>query len=35
MKIKHVDHIGIIVKDMAIVKEFFTNLGFELLGVRS
>lgn len=32
MKIKHVDHIGIIVKDMAIVKEFFTNLGFELLG---
>lgn len=32
MKIKHVDHIGIIVKDMETVKTFFADLGFELLG---
>ena len=32
MKILRVDHIGIIVQDLAAVKAFFLDLGLELLG---
>jgi catechol 2,3-dioxygenase-like lactoylglutathione lyase family enzyme len=31
MKIKHVDHIGIIVNDLAAAKAFFVDLGFSVL----
>jgi hypothetical protein len=32
MKIKHVDHIGINVEDLAAAKEFFVDLGFKVMG---
>jgi catechol 2,3-dioxygenase-like lactoylglutathione lyase family enzyme len=32
IKIRHVDHIGNIVKDLAAAKEFFVDLGFTVLG---
>jgi catechol 2,3-dioxygenase-like lactoylglutathione lyase family enzyme len=32
MKIRHVDHIGINVEDLAAAKEFFVELGFKVLG---
>lgn len=32
MKIKHVDHIGINVKDLSAAAEFFTDLGFSVMG---
>jgi catechol 2,3-dioxygenase-like lactoylglutathione lyase family enzyme len=32
MKIRHVDHIGINVEDLAVAKEFFTDLGFTVVG---
>lgn len=30
MKIKHVDHVGIVVQDLESAKEFFVDLGFTL-----
>src|SRR3954468_745006 len=35
MKIKHVDHIGINVEDLAAAKEFFVDFGFTVLGEAS
>jgi len=32
MKIRHVDHIGIVVNDLAAAKDFFVELGFSVLG---
>lgn len=32
MKLKHIDHIGVIVNDLAAAKEFFVGLGFEVTG---
>lgn len=32
MKIKHVDHIGINVQDLKAAADFFTDLGFTLMG---
>ncbi len=32
MKVRHVDHVGIVVNDLAAAKEFFVNLGFTVLG---
>ena len=32
MKIQRIDHVGIIVQDLIAVKEFFLDLGLELLG---
>ena len=32
MNIRHVDHIGINVKDLEAVKVFFTDLGFSVVG---
>jgi catechol 2,3-dioxygenase-like lactoylglutathione lyase family enzyme len=32
MKIKHVDHVGINVEDLAAAKEFFIDLGFTVMG---
>jgi catechol 2,3-dioxygenase-like lactoylglutathione lyase family enzyme len=32
MKIKHVDHIGINVEDLAAAKGFFVDLGFKVMG---
>lgn len=31
MKIKHVNHVGIIVQDLAAAKEFFMDLGFTVM----
>lgn len=30
MKIRHIDHVGVIVKDLAAVKEFFLDVGLEV-----
>jgi catechol 2,3-dioxygenase-like lactoylglutathione lyase family enzyme len=32
MKLKHIDHIGVIVNDLQAAKEFFVDLGFEVKG---
>ncbi|RLQ94578.1 VOC family protein [Falsibacillus albus] len=32
MKIKRIDHVGIIVKDLSAAKDFFLELGLEVLG---
>jgi catechol 2,3-dioxygenase-like lactoylglutathione lyase family enzyme len=32
MKIKHVDHVGMVVNDLAAAKDFFTGLGFTIAG---
>lgn len=32
MAIKKIDHVGIIVQDLELVKEFFSSLGLELMG---
>lgn len=32
MKIRHIDHIGIVVNDLANAKAFFIDLGFTLVG---
>jgi catechol 2,3-dioxygenase-like lactoylglutathione lyase family enzyme len=32
MKIRHIDHIGINVENIAAVKLFFTDLGFTIMG---
>ncbi len=32
MKIRHVDHIGMVVNDLAAAKTFFVDLGFKELG---
>jgi catechol 2,3-dioxygenase-like lactoylglutathione lyase family enzyme len=32
MKIQRIDHVGVIVNDIAAAKEFFLNLGLEVLG---
>ena len=32
MKLKHIDHIGVIVNDLQAAKEFFVNLGFTVQG---
>lgn len=31
MKIKHVDHVGIVVQDLEAAKEFFVDLGFTVM----
>lgn len=31
MKIKHVDHVGIVVNDLAAVKAFFVDFGFKVV----
>jgi catechol 2,3-dioxygenase-like lactoylglutathione lyase family enzyme len=32
MKIRHIDHIGIVVNDLAAAKAFFVDFGFTVLG---
>jgi catechol 2,3-dioxygenase-like lactoylglutathione lyase family enzyme len=32
MKLKHIDHIGVIVNDLKAAKEFFLDLGFTVMG---
>ena len=32
MKLKHIDHIGVIVNDLKTAKEFFVDLGFTVQG---
>ncbi len=32
MKIRRIDHVGIIVEDLAVAKEFFLELGLKVLG---
>lgn len=32
MKLKHIDHIGVIVDDLQAAKKFFVDLGFEVKG---
>jgi catechol 2,3-dioxygenase-like lactoylglutathione lyase family enzyme len=32
MKIHRIDHVGIVVNDLAAVKAFFLDLGFEMMG---
>lgn len=32
MKLKHIDHIGVIVNDLAAAKQFFIDLGFTVQG---
>lgn len=32
MKVQRIDHVGIIVRDLAAAKAFFINLGLEVLG---
>jgi catechol 2,3-dioxygenase-like lactoylglutathione lyase family enzyme len=32
MKIKHIDHVGVNVEDLAAAKEFFVGLGFKVVG---
>lgn len=32
MKLKYIDHIGVIVNDLNAAKEFFVNLGFTVMG---
>ncbi len=35
MRIRHVDHIGIVVNDLAAAKRFFVDLGFKAVGDMS
>jgi catechol 2,3-dioxygenase-like lactoylglutathione lyase family enzyme len=32
MKLKHIDHIGVVVNDLAAAKQFFLDLGFAVQG---
>ena len=32
MKIRRIDHVGIVVEDLAAAKAFFLDLGFEMMG---
>ncbi len=32
MKIQHMDHVGIIVRDLAAASAFFVDLGFDVVG---
>jgi catechol 2,3-dioxygenase-like lactoylglutathione lyase family enzyme len=32
MKVRHIDHIGIVVNDLAVAKAFFVDFGFTVLG---
>ena len=32
MKIQHIDHVGIIVRDLAAASAFFVDLGFDVVG---
>jgi catechol 2,3-dioxygenase-like lactoylglutathione lyase family enzyme len=32
MKLKHIDHIGVVVNDLAAAKQFFLDLGFTVQG---
>lgn len=32
MKIQHVDHVGINIEDLEVMKDFFTGMGFTVMG---
>lgn len=32
MKIQRIDHVGVVVRDLAAAKAFFIDLGLEVLG---
>ncbi len=32
MRLKHIDHIGVVVNDLKVAKEFFVDLGFSIQG---